>query len=138
MLTTLRELDLYDNQIERIEGLHTLTNLVYVPDAPSSGRARARAGVGALMRRGGGSMLDLSFCGIREIAHLDALVNLRELYLVQNKITAIKGLESLAQLTMLELGANRIRVRVHVVVRRAQRRRLTRAAARWWRRKSRD
>jgi Leucine-rich repeat (LRR) protein len=37
------------------------------------------------------SKLDLSFNRIRVIANLDALTQLRELYLISNKITAISG-----------------------------------------------
>ena len=54
--------------------------------------------------------LDLSFNRVKHIRNLDCLTKLRELYLVQNKISKIEGLEHLQSLTCLELGANRIRV----------------------------
>ena len=54
--------------------------------------------------------LDMSFNRVRVVEGLSPLVNLRELYLIQNKITQLQGLECLTSLTMLELGSNRIRV----------------------------
>ncbi|KIH67753.1 leucine Rich repeat-containing domain protein [Ancylostoma duodenale] len=81
-LTTLTELDLYENQIEAIENMHTLVNL---------------------------KKLDLSFNRIREIKGLSTLTKLTHIYLVHNKITEIKGLDSLLELELLELGDNRIK-----------------------------
>lgn len=40
------------------------------------------------------------------------MVNLTDLYFVQNRISKIEGLEGLTKLRNLELGANRIRVGV--------------------------
>ena len=54
--------------------------------------------------------LDLSFNTIRVIENLTALVELEELYLIQNNIAKIEGLTMLSSLTSLELGANKIRV----------------------------
>ncbi|KAK6738204.1 hypothetical protein RB195_020362 [Necator americanus] len=82
VLTTLTELDLYENQIEHIENLQTLVNL---------------------------KKLDLSFNRIREINGLSTLTKLTHIYLVHNKITEIKGLDSLLELELLELGDNRIK-----------------------------
>ena len=59
--------------------------------------------------------LDMSFNRIRVVEKLNPLVNLRELFLIQNKISRIEGLDCLRNLTMLELGSNRIRVRTCVV-----------------------
>ena len=54
--------------------------------------------------------LDLSFNRIKSITGLDTLVNLDKLYFVQNKISVIENLTHQTEVTMLELGANRIRV----------------------------
>ncbi|KAH9472500.1 hypothetical protein Pst134EA_003109 [Puccinia striiformis f. sp. tritici] len=82
-LEVLEELDLYDNQISKIEGLHQLPNL---------------------------KTLDFSFNLIRKIENLDSLESLSTLYLIQNKISQIEALDNLAKtLTSLELGSNRIR-----------------------------
>ncbi|KAI6183740.1 UBP-type domain-containing protein [Aphelenchoides bicaudatus] len=81
-MTTLTELDLYDNQIEQIRGLDALVNL---------------------------ETLDLSYNRIKSIEGLSNLTKLERLFLVNNKISAIKGLESATRLKLLELGDNRIR-----------------------------
>lgn len=82
-LESLQELDLYDNQISKIEGLDKLKSLI---------------------------SLDLSFNLIRKIENLADLSSLTTLYLIQNKISQIEGLERLAdKLISLELGSNRIR-----------------------------
>ena len=54
--------------------------------------------------------LDLSFNLIKVIENLGCLTKLKKLYLVQNKVSKIEGLQNLSQLEMLELGANKIRV----------------------------
>jgi protein phosphatase 1 regulatory subunit 7 len=87
-LLTLRELDVYDNEVETIHAVDHLTGL---------------------------ESLDMSFNRIRVVEKLNPLVNLRELFLIQNKISKIAGLDYLRNLTMLELGSNRIRVRTCVV-----------------------
>lgn len=56
--------------------------------------------------------LDLSFNKIKHIKNISHLVKLTELYFVQNKISKIEGLEGFKNLKNLELGANRIRVRI--------------------------
>lgn len=53
----------------------------------------------------------MSFNKIKHIKRVNQLVELRNLYFVQNKITRIEGLEGLVHLRNLELGANKIRVR---------------------------
>ena len=56
-------------------------------------------------------MLDLSFNQIRVIEGLDGLPQITELYFVNNKITEISSdIAKVPTLTLLELGANRIRV----------------------------
>lgn len=80
--TSLKELDLYDNQINKIENIPTSLEF-----------------------------LDLSFNNIRTLENLSNLQNLKQLYLVSNKISSInKELDKLQNLTLLELGSNRIRV----------------------------
>ncbi|KAJ2656329.1 protein phosphatase regulatory subunit Sds22 [Coemansia sp. RSA 1200] len=80
---TLKELDLYDNRLKRVDsGVAALTQLEY---------------------------LDLSFNNIRAIEGVDAMIDLRDLFFVSNKIQTIENLSRLALLRQLELGANRIR-----------------------------
>jgi len=79
---TLKELDLYDNEIEQFDFLEQFAEL---------------------------TSLDLSFNRIKHIRRLEHMRKLKEVFFVQNKIVEIKGLEQLTELTSLELGANRIR-----------------------------
>lgn len=126
-LTTLRELDLYDNELKAIDGLEGMSSLTYV-----EGR---RVGLGGGRELGGrtglgrassfpyhhlsplflppslSSFLDLSFNHIQVIEHLEGAASLQKLFLIQNKLTKIENLSCLTSLTMLELGSNRIRVR---------------------------
>ena len=53
--------------------------------------------------------LDISFNVIRDMAPVACLTNLTELYIANNKITQIKGLEGMGRLKTLDLGANRLR-----------------------------
>ena len=55
-------------------------------------------------------MLDLSFNHIRVIEGVSTLTNLKDLFLINNKLVVIEGLHTLTNLTMLELGSNRLRV----------------------------
>lgn len=55
-------------------------------------------------------ILDISFNVLRHIEGLDQLVQLKKLFLVNNKISKIENLSNLQQLQILELGSNRIRV----------------------------
>ena len=55
-------------------------------------------------------ILDLSFNAIKVVENLEALVQLEKLYLVQNSISKIENMTTLSSITMLELGANKIRV----------------------------
>ncbi|KAJ2879672.1 protein phosphatase regulatory subunit Sds22 [Coemansia aciculifera] len=82
-LTTLQEVDFYDNRLKRVdEGVAQLTQL---------------------------TSLDLSFNKIRRIENVSLLMKLSELFFVSNKIQRIENLGTLRMLTNLELGANRIR-----------------------------
>jgi len=80
-LTSLTKLELYDNQIEAIIPLHSNTLTI----------------------------LDISFNAIREMAPVSSCPFLEELYIAQNKLRKIEGLEALTRLRTLDLGANRIR-----------------------------
>jgi protein phosphatase 1 regulatory subunit 7 len=83
-LLTLQKLELYDNQIEQISSLDRLLNL---------------------------KILDLSFNSIRIMTPnlVQSCPLLEELYVAQNKLRKIEGLEGLSHLRVLDLGANRIR-----------------------------
>ena len=116
-LVTLQELDLYDNQIEKIENLEKLTNLKYRKLIYFVRHAvdmivyylllvLSSHGKGIIFYRN----LDLSFNAIKVMENLTALVELEELYLIQNNISKIDSLTMLSSLTTLELGANKIRV----------------------------
>ncbi|ORZ34085.1 hypothetical protein BCR44DRAFT_1437068 [Catenaria anguillulae PL171] len=84
---TLVELDLYDNRISKFDPVAPLINL---------------------------ELLDLSFNKIKRIPEgvLHGMAKLRDLYFVANKISVIENLDGLDSLRSLELGANRIRVRL--------------------------
>ncbi|CAH8662713.1 unnamed protein product [Heterobilharzia americana] len=79
---TLEDLDVYDNQISKIENLDCLTKL---------------------------TNLDLSFNRIKSIENLDNLRNVKKLFLVNNRISKVENLSSMRNLEMLELGSNKIR-----------------------------
>jgi protein phosphatase 1 regulatory subunit 7 len=53
--------------------------------------------------------LDLSFNNIKHIKNIEHLTGLKTLYLCQNKISRVQGLNTLQNLRSIELGANRIR-----------------------------
>ena len=61
------------------------------------------------------SSLDVSFNNVKVIKGLDTIVRLEKFYLINNKIKKIENLDHLTCLTMLELGDNRIRVRVNIL-----------------------
>lgn len=86
---TLTKLELYDNQIDEVD-MDCLKSL-------------------HLLR-----ILDLSFNALRSMDFLAEcnFVHLEELYLAQNKLRKIEGLEGKSSLKVLDLGANRIRVSV--------------------------
>jgi len=81
-LQKLTKLELYDNQIEVISHIESLTSL---------------------------SILDLSYNAIRSMAPVACCPLLQELYLAQNKLKVIEGLAGMVHLRCLDLGANRLR-----------------------------
>lgn len=80
----LESLDLYDNRLEHMD--------------------RRLEHFGPAMKN-----LDLSFNNFRHIKHLDKFTGVQDLYLCQNDISKIQGLDFCTQVTNLELAANRIR-----------------------------
>jgi len=80
--STITELDLYDNQVKKMENLDELKDL---------------------------EILDLSFNLFRKIQGLDNLTKLHKIFLLSNKFTQIENIGHLTNLKMLELGDNRIR-----------------------------
>jgi Leucine-rich repeat (LRR) protein len=80
----LQKLELYDNQVEAI--------------SPR---------LGALQFL---TVLDLSYNNIRDMGPVRACRGLQKLYVAQNKLREISGLEDMRDLRLLDLGANRIRV----------------------------
>jgi len=81
-LIKLTKLELYDNQIEEISHLKSLTRI---------------------------TILDLSYNAIRSMAPVACCPLLEELYLAQNKLKVIEGVTGLVHLRCLDLGANRLR-----------------------------
>lgn len=83
-LPNVVHIELYDNAIERIQGIESLSWL---------------------------RILDLSFNNIRELPkELGNLNVLEELYVANNKIKCIENVAGLKSLRKLDLGANRIRL----------------------------
>lgn len=111
----LTELELYDNQITVIENLEALVNLKLVNDEINLSFVYfvfcERFNVSTVDR-----MLDLAFNRITEIKGLDTLVNLEKLFLSSNKISKVENLENLKSLELLELGDNKIRVSLYMLV----------------------
>jgi protein phosphatase 1 regulatory subunit 7 len=56
------------------------------------------------------NVLDMSYNVIRDLSPVSVCQNLTELYIANNKLKHISGLEALVQLKKIDLGANRIRV----------------------------
>ena len=80
-LTSLQELNLYDNKITKIRGLNNLNKL---------------------------DNLDLSGNEITEIKGVDKIVNLEKIDLCLNKLTTIQSLDNITKLKELYLSANKI------------------------------
>lgn len=99
----LVELDLFDNKIKKVRNFF---DSALVPD-PASGVLAKQPLAHAFTSL---TKLDLSYNQIRKICGLESLGStLKELYLVENKIKVIEGLDTLVNLELLELGGNRIR-----------------------------
>ncbi|CAM9352214.1 unnamed protein product [Phaeothamnion confervicola] len=81
-LTSLTKLELYDNQILSMACMESLGRLV---------------------------VLDLSYNLIKSLAPLRHCPLLEEVYVAQNRIRVIEGLDGATRLRKLDLGANRIR-----------------------------
>ncbi|CAO3696502.1 unnamed protein product [Rhizopus stolonifer] len=87
-LSSLTELDFYDNKISHIS-------------------RPKRFGSFDVMKLGN---LDFSFNKIKHIKNIEKLTELENLYFVSNKISKIENLDTFPKLQNIELGANRIRV----------------------------
>lgn len=99
----LETLELYDNQIEYLDGLgdgHLDDNIDKYNDTDQE---RLLPGITI-------KVLDMSYNVIRDMEPVRACCNLVELYLANNKIKEIKGLKYLSKLQKIDLGANRIRI----------------------------
>lgn len=104
--TKLRRLCLRQNQIKKLEELPTALkeeieeldvydNLIKKVGNALEGFERLKS-------------LDLSFNDLKKMDGVGHLVNLTDLYFVQNRIRKIEGLEKLSKLRNLELGGNKI------------------------------
>lgn len=99
----LTELDLFDNKIKKVRDFF---DSAMVP-SPETGVLTKQPLPHAFTSL---TKLDLSYNQIRKIRGLESLGStLKELYLVENKIKVIEGLDTLVNLELLELGGNRIR-----------------------------
>lgn len=105
----LRRLILRQNAISAIEGLEALTELVEL-DMYINKVTHIADGAFRCNRKL--EKLDLSFNNLRKLTGLpiEFLSNLRELFLIANKIKVIENLHSMPHLHFLELGDNRVRV----------------------------
>ena len=103
--SSIQDLDLYDNLISHMGSSH------HDHDATSNGNKETYGGLELLSPEHLKS-LDLSFNKIKHIKNVSHLKALKDLYFVQNKISKIEGLDGLEALRMLELGGNRVRVRM--------------------------
>mmetsp|Transcript_19916 Transcript_19916/g.24396 ORF Transcript_19916/g.24396 Transcript_19916/m.24396 type:complete len:421 (-) Transcript_19916:98-1360(-) len=86
--SNLQTLELYDNQIESLEPL-----------------TEACEGMKQSLE-----ILDMSYNTIRDMGPVSQFINLEQVYIANNKIKEIKGLQDLGKLKKLDLGANRIRI----------------------------
>jgi len=102
-LTDLRELELKENDIKKIEGLEALTHLEKLD--LWGNEITEIEGLDNLRNL---KELNLSFNNIHEIKGLNNLKRLEHLELYSNRITEMKGLEKLENLYFLNLGSNQI------------------------------
>ncbi|KAN0061639.1 protein phosphatase regulatory subunit Sds22 [Thecaphora frezii] len=129
VLTELRELDLYDNSLEKVSGLDGCTkletldlsfnNIHHIANVAHLGRCKTLYFVQNKISkvrpddlRGpiAESLTSLELGGnrLRSIDNLDHLHRLEELWLGKNKITSLDGLATLANLRVLSIQSNRI------------------------------
>eukprot|EP00559_Dactyliosolen_fragilissimus_P004222 CAMPEP_0184865760 /NCGR_PEP_ID=MMETSP0580-20130426/18958_1 /TAXON_ID=1118495 /ORGANISM="Dactyliosolen fragilissimus" /LENGTH=342 /DNA_ID=CAMNT_0027365071 /DNA_START=303 /DNA_END=1331 /DNA_ORIENTATION=- len=97
-LKKLEVLELYDNQIELLENL-----------SPSNGKDNSKEDDEPGIPGKTLKVLDMSYNVLRKMEPVKLCPNLLELYLANNKLKEIKGIENLNKLRKLDLGANRIR-----------------------------
>jgi len=102
-LKSLELLELYDNQIEYLEGLG-LNDALMHEDVKENDVIRNDEGPGVNVK-----VMDMSYNMIREMKPVQSCPNLLELYLANNKLKHIEGIEHLTSLRKIDLGANRIR-----------------------------
>ncbi|KAK7197869.1 protein phosphatase type 1 regulator-like protein [Novymonas esmeraldas] len=99
----LVELDLFDNKIKKLRDFFDSATVPQL-DTGSLAKQTVPRAFHSLTK------LDLSYNQLRKIAGLESLgPTLKELYLVENKIKVIEGLDTFVNLELLELGGNRIR-----------------------------
>lgn len=104
---TLKTLVLRSNLISSISGIESLTNLEKLELYDNCIEALP---VSSLILAGQNlQILDLSFNSIRSMEAVASCPLLKELYVAQNKLKVIEGVNGLVHLEILDLGANRIR-----------------------------
>lgn len=121
---TLEELDLYDNTIQKIEGLERVSNLKIldlsfnlierntIPLLPHLAELYL---IGndihtiEYMHLPSLKKLDMAENGLKKIENLEGLQNLRELYLGCNKIEKIENVKHLVHLEVLDLQNNNLK-----------------------------
>ncbi|SNX83423.1 probable SDS22 - protein phosphatase 1, regulatory subunit 7 [Melanopsichium pennsylvanicum] len=129
ILTQLEDLDLYDNSIEKISGLHHLTklesldlsfnNIHHISNVNHLGQCKtiyfvqnkiSRVGPDDLKGPISDSLQSLELGGnrLRSIDNIGHLSNLTQLWLGKNKITSLSGLSDLTNLRVLSIQSNRI------------------------------
>jgi len=108
-LTNLTYLDLYENRIEVIQNLQHLSQLTYL-DLSFNGIRVVEVSLAVCYVDQ--VLLDGCFKCNACLQNLKGLAKLRDLFLVQNKISEIPpdAFVGLPSLTQLELGSNRLRV----------------------------
>jgi protein phosphatase 1 regulatory subunit 7 len=104
----LKSLELRDNRVEELPDLSRFKSLEYLE--VSYNRIADIGGLSKLPSEAGGALKELYVAqnSLRRIQGLEKLAGLRELELGHNKIKSMEGLEMLAALESLWLGSNRI------------------------------
>ncbi|WFC98944.1 protein phosphatase regulatory subunit Sds22 [Malassezia yamatoensis] len=114
-LVHLKNLDLYDNQIEHITGLENcleleLAHLAKCHTLYLVQNKIAKLRPGDLQMPIAASLRSLELGGNRlhSLEHLDKLLNLEELWVGKNKITSLDGIQHLKNLKILSIQSNRL------------------------------